>query len=144
MKKVICFSLWGDNSTYNVGTIKNVELALHFYPDFECWVYIHKESVPKNTIETLTSLPNTKIIFKEGDLTNEDCKPRMWRFESIDDPEVEIMMSRDTDTRITLREKLAVDVWLSSNKVFHIILILNVLLINYHQVRYIHRTNQLI
>jgi hypothetical protein len=120
MKKIISFSLWGDNSTYNVGAIKNAELARSFYPDFECWFYIHKESVPKNTIETLKTIPNTKIIFKEGDLTNEDCKPRMWRFESIDDPEVEIMMSRDTDTRITSREKLAVDEWLSSNKVFHI------------------------
>ena len=29
----------------------------------------------------------------------------MWRFEAIDDLEVEIMMSRDTDTRIYLREK---------------------------------------
>jgi hypothetical protein len=29
-------------------------------------------------------------------------------------------MSRDTDTRILLREKLAVDEWLNSNKLFHI------------------------
>jgi hypothetical protein len=35
---------------------------------------------------------------KSGDLSY--IKPMMWRFESIDDPEVEIMMSRDTDTRI--------------------------------------------
>jgi len=120
MKKVISFSLWGDNPTYNIGAIKNAEMALTFYPDFECWFYIHTESVPKNTIETLTTIPNTKIIFKEGDLIDENCKPRMWRFEPIDDPEVEIMISRDTDTRITLREKLAVDEWLSSDKVFHI------------------------
>jgi hypothetical protein len=120
MKKVISFSLWGDNPTYNTGAVENAKLALTFYPDFECWFYIHTESVPKNTIETLTTFPNTKIICKEGDLLHENCKPRMWRFESIDDAEVEIMISRDTDTRITLREKLAVDEWLSSDKVFHI------------------------
>ena len=44
----------------------------------------------------------------------------MWRFESIDDPEVEIMLSRDTDSRFLLREKLAVNEWLNSTNLFHI------------------------
>jgi protein O-GlcNAc transferase len=118
MKKVITFSLWGDNPTYNVGSIKNAELAKIHYPDFECWFYIHKESVPKKTIEELVKLNNTKIICKSGDLDN--CKPRMWRFEAIDDPEVEIMMSRDTDTRIWEREVISVNAWLKSDKLFHI------------------------
>ena len=120
MKKVITFSLWGNNPTYNIGAIKNVELAKEFYPDFECWFYIHEESVPKETIEQLKTFDNVNIIFKNGDLTNENCKPRMWRFEAIDDPDVEIMMSRDTDTRFLLREQLAVKQWLQSNKIFHI------------------------
>ena len=119
-KKVLSFSLWGSKPHYNIGAIKNAELAKEFYPDFECWFYIHKESVPLDTIEKLKGFSNCKIIFKSGDLINENCKPRMWRFESIDDPEVEIMMSRDTDTRILLREKLAVDEWLNSKTLFHI------------------------
>jgi len=118
MTKVISFSLWGDNPTYNTGAIKNAELALQFFPDFECWFYIHKDTVPQETIDSLNSFTNTKIIFKSGDLNK--IKPMMWRFEAIDDENVEIMMSRDTDTRILLREKLAVDEWLSSNKTFHI------------------------
>jgi hypothetical protein len=121
MKKVLSFSLWGDNPTYNIGAIKNAELAKEFYPDFECWFYIHQETVPENTIKKLQEFDNTKIIFKSGDLNNENCKPRMWRFEAIDDPEIEIMMSRDTDTRILLREKLAVDEWLNNKTLFHII-----------------------
>jgi hypothetical protein len=44
----------------------------------------------------------------------------MWRFEAIDSPEVEVMMSRDTDTRIILREQLAVNEWLNSKTSFHI------------------------
>ena len=118
MKKVITFSLWGDNPTYNIGAIKNAELALIVYPDFECWFYIHEQSVPKKTIYELTKIKNVKIILKNGDLNNN--KPMMWRFEAIDDPEVEIMMSRDTDTRFWNREILAVDEWLKSDKVFHI------------------------
>jgi protein O-GlcNAc transferase len=118
MKKVISFSLWGDNPTYNIGAIKNAELALTFYPEFECWFYIHKETVPSSTIKQLSNFHNTKIILKEGNLN--DCKPMMWRFEAIDEPDVEVMMSRDTDTRFLEREKLAVEEWLNSDKLFHI------------------------
>lgn len=120
MKKVLTFSLWGNNPTYNIGAIKNAELALYFYPDFECWFYIHEESVPKETIYKLQTFTNTKTIFKTGDLKNEKCKPRMWRFEAIDEPDVEIMMARDSDTRIWLREKLAVEEWLKTDNLFHI------------------------
>ena len=87
MKKIISFSLWGDNPTYNIGVIRNAQDALTMYADFECWVYVHKESVPENTIIELNKLSNTKIIYKEGNIINENCKPRMWRFESIDDDE---------------------------------------------------------
>ena len=118
MVKVITFSLWGDKSIYNIGAIKNVELAKKYYPDFECWFYIHSATVPENTIIELQKHNNVKIIFKDGDLNT--TKPMMWRFEAIDDPDVEIMMPRDTDTRILLREKLAVDEWLESGKLFHI------------------------
>ncbi len=118
MKKVITFCLWGNEPRYNIGTIKNSKLALEYYPDFECWIYIHKETVPQSTIEELIKLKNVKIIIKTGDLSKN--KPMTWRFEAIDNDEVEIMMARDTDTRFLLREKLAVDEWLNSNQIFHI------------------------
>jgi len=118
MKKVISFSLWGNSPTYNIGAIKNAELSIINYPDFECWFYIHTDSVPEQTINELRKFQNCKIIFKTGDLNV--VKPMMWRFEAIDDSEVEIMMSRDTDTRILPREVLAVNEWLNSDKLFHI------------------------
>ena len=118
IKKVISFSLWGENPTYNIGAIKNAKNALSIYPDFECWFYIHKDTVPSSTIVELNKLPNVKIILKYGDLLTN--KPMMWRFETIDEPDVELMLVRDTDTRFLLREKMAVNEWLESNTVFHI------------------------
>uniref|UniRef100_A0A6C0DY41 Uncharacterized protein n=1 Tax=viral metagenome TaxID=1070528 RepID=A0A6C0DY41_9ZZZZ len=118
MKRVISFSLWGDKPTYNIGAIKNAEDALIMYPGFECWFYINKESVPEITVTELTRISNTKIIYKEGDLNT--VKPRMWRFEAIDDPNVEVMLSRDTDSRFRIREILAVTEWINSDKLFHI------------------------
>jgi len=116
--KVISFSLWGNTPMYTIGAIRNVDLAKYFYPDFKCWIYVHKDTVPTNIINELQKKANVKIIFKSGDLNI--SKPMLWRFEAIDDPSVDIMISRDTDTRILLREKLAVDEWLASDKSFHI------------------------
>jgi hypothetical protein len=119
-KKVISYSLWGNNPTYNIGAIKNAVMAIEFYPEFECWFYIHRESVLNETINTLEKMKHVKIIFKTGNLDNEICKPRTWRYEAIDCDEVSVMMPRDTDSRFTLREKLGVDEWLKSDKTFHI------------------------
>lgn len=118
MKKVLTFSLWGNEPRYTIGSIKNAILAQKFYPTFECWFYIHKDTVPEDIIKQLDALPNAKIIFKTGNLLK--LKPMCWRFEAIDEPDVEVMMPRDTDTRIFLREKLAVDEWLHSDKIMHI------------------------
>lgn len=115
-KKVITYSLWGDKPVYNIGAIENAIQAKRFYPDFECWFYVHMETVPIETISALNRLENTKVIYEYGDLST--CKPMMWRFSAIDDPEVEIMMPRDTDTRFRLREKIAVTEWLQSGKPF--------------------------
>jgi hypothetical protein len=118
MVKVISFSLWGSSQIYLVGAIKNVESASLVYPDFECWIYVHEPSVPKEIIEALKGYSNVRIILKEGDLLTE--KPMMWRFEAIDDPTVTVMMSRDLDSRFWRREQMAVREWLDSDKVFHI------------------------
>lgn len=118
-EKIISFCLWGDIPRYNIGAIKNAELAYQYYPDFNCWFYIHQNSVPASTIETLARKSNVKIIFKN----DEEIKPNLfmsWRFHPYDDPNVELFISRDTDTRILEREALAVREWLKSDKTLHI------------------------
>ena len=43
-----------------------------------------------------------------------------WRFEAASDPTVEVMISRDTDSRLSYREKEAVNEWLATDRGFHI------------------------
>ena len=43
-----------------------------------------------------------------------------WRFEPAGEEDVDVMISRDTDSRLNLREKFAVEEWLESDKGFHI------------------------
>ena len=114
--KIISFSLWGDNPKYTVGAIKNAELAKVFYPGWICRFYVG-ESVPDQIVWFLESFDNTQIIRKDspGDWTS-----MFWRFEPASENDVEVMISRDTDSRLNMREKAAVEEWLESDKQFHI------------------------
>lgn len=116
MKKVICFSLWGDNPKYTIGAVKNADLSLDIYPEWICRYYVGK-STPSNIIEELKRRSNTEIsiMHEEG-----NWESTFWRFYAASDPSVDIMISRDADSRLDKREKEAVDEWLNSDKDFHI------------------------
>jgi GR25 family glycosyltransferase involved in LPS biosynthesis len=118
-KQVISFCLWGDIPRYTIGSIKNAEIARKYYPDFECWFYIHEPTVPKEIVHGLERMDNVKIILKD-DASIKTNLFMAWRFEAIDNEDVEINMSRDVDTRILPREILAVRKWLATEKTFHI------------------------
>jgi len=115
VKKVISFSVWGNNPKYTAGAVKNAQLIEKFYPGWEGWFYCGK-SVPQDIIEAL-ELEGAKVILREeqGDWTG-----MFWRFEPIAHPEVEVMLSRDTDSRLSQREATAVSEWLASGLLFHV------------------------
>ena len=50
MKKIISFSLWGDNPKYTNGAIENADLALEVYPNWICRFYVGT-STPKEIVE---------------------------------------------------------------------------------------------
>jgi hypothetical protein len=114
MKKIISFSLWGDNPKYTIGAIENAKLLNEIYNGWVGRFYCGK-SVPLNIIESIKVIPNTEIILMDED---GDWTGMFWRFLACKDSD--IMLSRDTDSRLSLREKLAVDEWLNSDKDFHI------------------------
>lgn len=115
-KKIISFSLWGNDPKYTYGAIRNAEIAAYIYPDWICRYYIGK-STDDNIIQTLKSLKNTEIIQMDVD---GDWTGMFWRFYAASDPDVSVMLSRDTDSRVSYREKFAVEEWLKSDKSFHI------------------------
>ena len=114
MKKIISFSLWGDNPKYTIGAIRNAELTPIIFPNWVSRFYCGK-SVPEDIIEKLKLLPQTEVIIMDED---GDWTGMFWRFYACEDSD--IMLSRDTDSRLSNREKLAIDEWLESDKDFHI------------------------
>ena len=116
VKKVISFSLWGPDPKYAIGAIKNAELALKYYPDWICRYHIGS-STPDGYIKELESKSNVEIVLKDEEGNWEGM---FWRFLDASDLTVDVMLSRDTDSRLSEREALAVEEWLKSDKKFHI------------------------
>ncbi len=114
--KLITFSLWGQNPKYLIGAIRNAKLAQEIYPDWTCRFYTAL-SVPFPVLSQLEEMPNTQI-FKKNDFG--DWRGMFWRFEPASENDVEVMISRDTDSRLNYREKEAVNEWIESDKGFHI------------------------
>ena len=115
-KKIISYCLWGDTPKYTIGALKNADLALKIYPDWTCRYYVGK-STPSTIINDLINKENTEVFVmsEEGDWSG-----MFWRFFPASEPDVEVMISRDTDSRLGEREKAAVDEWMESEKPFHI------------------------
>ena len=117
--KVISFCLWGKEKRYLVGLIKNIELTKLYYPEFICFIYIHKNSVPSEIFDQLIGYDNIRIFIKNDPF----IRPKrfmLWRLEPLLEFDVEYVISRDIDTRIQPREVLAVREWIASNKSLHI------------------------
>jgi len=116
MKKVISYSLWGDNPKYTIGAIKNAEIAKEVYQGWKCRFYVDC-TVPRDILFPLDEYENVEIVMKNS---IGDWSSMFWRFEASYDPNVDVAIFRDTDSRPTLREKKAVEQWLKSQETFHI------------------------
>jgi len=117
MKKVISFCLWGSDPKYCIGAIRNASLAKKIYPEWICRFYCSK-CVPDNIINELRKFDNAEVILlnKIG-----NWKFNASRFLAISDFGIDVVIFRDTDSRLNLREKNAVYEWINSeNKALHI------------------------
>jgi hypothetical protein len=116
MKKIISFSLWGDNPKYCVGAIKNALIKDKYYPDWICRFYVH-EDVSDFYINELKSINNTEVVISPH---KSDWTFTTERFCAIDDYDVSHVIFRDTDSRLNQREADAVNEWIDNNKAIHI------------------------
>lgn len=114
MTNYVSFSLWGNQPIYNVGVLKNAELMETIYPGWKMIVF-YDNTVPSDTIQKLI---DKGVVVK--DMTESGFYGMFWRFFAHDEPDCEYVVFRDADARITEREKLAVDEWISSGKSIHV------------------------
>ena len=102
MRRIISFCLWGDAPLYNVGAIRNAELADVYFPEWDCRFYIG-DDVPSKTIYELNSFDNTEIVMMNE--YENDWQASIWRFFAIDlNADAEYVILRDTDC-VWVKEK---------------------------------------
>ena len=117
-KRVISFSLWGNEARYTVGALANALYAEEIYPGWICRFYISHD-VDAEVVGTLKQMDNVEVVLLDKP-NDGDYKNSLLRFLPAGDEDVEVMISRDCDSRLGYREKYAVDEWLQSDKKFHI------------------------
>lgn len=113
--RLISYSFYGDHPRYTVGAEQNADLALALYPDWTVRFY-HDSSVPRDVLERLKTRKNVELVDMSATVFNK----MMWRFLPLTDPNVTTFIVRDVDSRLSIREKWAVDEWLLSKKHFHV------------------------
>jgi len=115
-KRIISFSLWGNNPRYLRGALRNALLVADLYPDWVCRFHVD-DSAPKELLDTLVGLGAEVQLFS-GPSTI--LSRLSWRFLVANDPEVGYFLVRDCDSVISLREARAVQDWIDSGAYFHV------------------------
>lgn len=114
LKKVISFSLWGDDVKYIQGAIENAKIAKSVYPGWETHITIHY-GVEKDTVSILRDLFNTVTIYDGPS----DYSGLFRRFDVMLDENIDVCVFRDCDARLCDKSFQAVKEWLASDKQIH-------------------------
>lgn len=101
---VFSFCLYGPEDPYYYrGMLENLELIQKHFPDWKTYIYLGTD-VPAHTRERLASYPS--VILREAEITGP--KTMVHRFFAIDEPEVELMLVRDADSRVHWKDRWAI------------------------------------
>jgi hypothetical protein len=117
MVNVFSFCLYGpEHPTYYQGMIENIYLAGTYFPDWKVYVYVGSD-VPEDFIQRMVACSNVVIRRTE----KLGASNMIERFYAIDEPDVDIMMVRDADSRIHWRDRWCIREFTKSNFVAHTI-----------------------
>lgn len=114
-KRIISFSLFGNNSKYVEPAVLNTQVSPILFPGWICRFYVD-DSVSETAIQRLKN--NGAEVINISEPLDKWPGP-MWRFLAINDPEAEYVIFRDADSVISHREAMAVAEWIESGRAFH-------------------------
>jgi len=103
-KQIFSFCIYGSNPKYCEGMVRNLKHITEHYPSFETWIDIGA-NVPATYQALYESFPRTRLIKHDA----ADGRLMTYRFFHIDNPEVELMLVRDADSRIGKRDAWCID-----------------------------------
>lgn len=113
---VFSFCLYNEpNSFYYSGLLENIDLIHTHFPGWGIYVYIGND-VPDEFCQKLEQLGCTlRYTNVNGDLN------MVQRYFAIDEPDVDIMIVRDADSRVHWKDRWAIQHFLKSSYIAHTI-----------------------
>jgi tetratricopeptide (TPR) repeat protein len=116
-ENVIAYSLWGNEPRYLVPLLESVRILPHLFPAWSIRVY-YDATVDHNYVTDLgrRGVQLRQLILPPGQPGH---RRLLWRFEAIKDPSVRRFLIRDADSLLNIKERVAVDDWLRSDRWFH-------------------------
>lgn len=96
--------------------MRNAEIAAEIYPGWTCRYYLG-QGVSPDLLQKLGAFPHVELV-----ATGEPpgWRGMFWRFRPVAEKDVEVLLVRDVDCRLSRREVAAVLEWLGSPHGFHI------------------------
>ena len=116
-KQVIAMALFGKSSEYMTGAVENAIIVQREWDDTWRLLIYFDQTVPAKWIEILHIL-DVELYFvnREGP---RDHSYLFWRCFILEDPEVTRFIVRDSDSRVSLRDRSCVEEWTKSDYLFH-------------------------
>jgi tetratricopeptide (TPR) repeat protein len=116
-ENVIAYCLWGNEPRYLVPLLESVRILPHLFPAWSIRVY-YDTTVDHNYVTDLAKrgVQLRQMILPPGQPAH---RRLLWRFEAIRDPSVRRFLIRDADSLLNIKERVAVDAWLQSDRYFH-------------------------
>jgi hypothetical protein len=104
MVNTFSFCLYGpENSRYYPGLLENIYLAGMYFPDWKVYIY-YAPDVDESMIHKLQAC--SSVVLRPTGVTG--AANMIHRFYAIDEPDVNIMMVRDADSRIHWKDRWAI------------------------------------
>lgn len=110
MRKLISYSLYGNNPIYWLGLLNNIRVKPYVMPDWDIIVYIEQNHF---LIPILTEL-NIQLDICSNDLGG--TFGSAWRFYAMDRTDAEYILFRDADSILTYRDAWGASQWIQSGK----------------------------
>ena len=116
-ENVISYCLWGNEPRYLAPLLESVRILPHLFPAWSIRVY-YDTTVDHHYIVDLgqRGVQLRQMILPQGQPGH---RRLLWRFEVIRDPSVRRFLIRDADAVLNIKERVAVDAWLQSDRYFH-------------------------
>ncbi|MEQ1830311.1 MAG: hypothetical protein ABL921_30420 [Pirellula sp.] len=114
-KRIVAFSVFGSDPMYLDGAVRNAVLVASVYPGWSARFYVSEE-IPTDCIDRLLDSGAEVVSRKRVGLID----GMFWRFLPVSERDVDAVVMRDVDSRLTHREFAAVEEWIESGFSLHI------------------------